>query len=488
MLIVVMFVSTAGMALGAGWWLRGFVFRRLPPAAPPQPPESEKATARARDVLSRLHDMATRMAEDVGAHSSRVQEISDELNQSESEDSVFAAVEKLIESNEQMRQQLQAVEVKLQKQAEQIEVHVHEARTDSVTRIANRRAFDTELARCEERLRKNGRTSTLMMVDIDHFKRVNDQHGHQAGDHVLCDVAQRLRRQVGVDKFVARYGGEEFAVIFPGKSADEIQDAAERLRASIGETSVRFASLDLRITASAGLASLFAGEDPTAALKRADDALYASKAAGRDCGHYHDGQTISRMETATAPVPEEQVVDEPALDPRLLDTISGRDVFMADLVRRLSERRRFGHPISVLLLRLDQYTGLFEEHGKQGVTTVLVAILQLLKAALRETDHIARYDAQTFALALPGAPTDGAIIVAERLRFAVEQCELHYKQQTLGFTISVGGAEAAGETPQELIANVSKSLHVAAQAGGDRCYFFVDGSAEPVSLLLTSRS
>ncbi len=128
------------------------------------------------------------------------------------------------------------------------------------------------------------REVALLMLDIDHFKQVNDRHGHAAGDRALRVVADTLRANTRVFDLVARYGGEEFVVVMPGASSDEALAAAERLRAAVAAMSF-VAEADLRypLSVSIGVACGGTGsKTPEALLRDADVALYAAKRAGRN--------------------------------------------------------------------------------------------------------------------------------------------------------------------------------------------------------------
>ena len=148
---------------------------------------------------------------------------------------------------------------------------------DGLTGIANRRRFDSFLDQCLPRARERQTPVGLALVDVDHFKRYNDSHGHQAGDEILRQVAKRLTEGVRGDTLVARYGGEEFALVAPGCDLAVMRDLAERLRMQIA------ASLP-GLTVSIGICAF----DPASAesaemlVARADAALYRAKDAGRD--------------------------------------------------------------------------------------------------------------------------------------------------------------------------------------------------------------
>lgn len=160
------------------------------------------------------------------------------------------------------------------------------ALTDVLTGVANRRAFDEELERQLAQADRQGGQVSMMLVDLDHFKKLNDEHGHAVGDDVLARVGQSLREVVRPNDTVARYGGEEFAVILPDTATAEAMAVAERVRERIAEIRT---NRGVGATASAGVATINAadGLDPRRLIREADTALYAAKAAGRNCVRDH---------------------------------------------------------------------------------------------------------------------------------------------------------------------------------------------------------
>jgi diguanylate cyclase (GGDEF)-like protein len=154
---------------------------------------------------------------------------------------------------------------------------------DPLTHAYNRRWLDENLPRLLARARAD-RPLAVVMVDIDHFKRLNDTVGHAAGDRVLVAVADTLRRRFRPADLVARYGGEEFAVLMPGTDLGSASKAAERVRQAVRFT--RFAGHDgaplPAVTVSCGVATSRPNDSAEAVVRRADGALYRAKAAGRD--------------------------------------------------------------------------------------------------------------------------------------------------------------------------------------------------------------
>jgi diguanylate cyclase (GGDEF)-like protein len=153
------------------------------------------------------------------------------------------------------------------------------AATDALTGLQNRRAFDEGLAR---ELARPGRVVSLLMLDVDHFKRFNDAHGHPAGDEVLRAVARTIQACVRGNDLAARYGGEEFAVILPATPVDGARAVAERIRNAIAGLRLHIDGKWLSVTASLGGVTVQGGSAPSVVLPRADAALYQAKGAGRN--------------------------------------------------------------------------------------------------------------------------------------------------------------------------------------------------------------
>ncbi len=156
---------------------------------------------------------------------------------------------------------------------------------DALTGLSNRRTFELALAREIDRVARSGEPALMLSLDIDHFKRVNDEHGHPAGDLAIRAVAEILVETVRPMDLVARVGGEEFAIILPNCAAHFGEAVAERIRRRVQATPVRgSAGQDLRITVSVGgaYAPPWVRSTPALWLSRADHQLYRAKASGRN--------------------------------------------------------------------------------------------------------------------------------------------------------------------------------------------------------------
>jgi two-component system cell cycle response regulator len=155
-------------------------------------------------------------------------------------------------------------------QAQRLEALLFE---DPLTGLSNRRFILTQLAGMVSGARRHERTLSIAIIDIDHFKAVNDSQGHAAGDRVLAEVSHTLRDHLRAEDQLGRLGGEEFLALLPDTDARAAHKAAEHMRENVCRTGV---------TISIGWAA-WSGEEPDDLLRRADDALYAAKAHGRNC-------------------------------------------------------------------------------------------------------------------------------------------------------------------------------------------------------------
>ena len=153
---------------------------------------------------------------------------------------------------------------------------------DPLTGIYNRRYLESRLKSECERHHRYKREMSLVMFDIDFFKKVNDTYGHQCGDFVLMSIATAIFRLARSSDCLARYGGEEFCCILPETTSDDAIAFAERFRAHVAESVVTCVGADVRVTISLGISELQEGDTPDHLLKRADDALYQAKKQGRN--------------------------------------------------------------------------------------------------------------------------------------------------------------------------------------------------------------
>jgi two-component system cell cycle response regulator len=155
---------------------------------------------------------------------------------------------------------------------------------DGLTQIFNKRYFLENIEREIARSHRYRRELSLVMFDIDHFKKINDSFGHLAGDYVLKHLAQTVKTRIRREDCFARYGGEEFAIVLPEIDGLNAKPFAEKIRQLVEATDFKFENTSMPITISMGVATLDGDStDPAALIKRADDRLYEAKSSGRNC-------------------------------------------------------------------------------------------------------------------------------------------------------------------------------------------------------------
>lgn len=409
----------------------------------------QRRTDQVASAADRVRSLTMRVAADVDDHNLVVQHASRLLNDSGSDEEIRRAVMELATANEKMQRQLEDARARMDEQAARLQTAEEKARTDGLTKLQNRRAFDEYLETQFRAFQNGGSTSSIMLIDVDNFKQFNDTHGHLAGDEVLKRVANLLQSRLADHAFIARYGGEEFAVVFAGKAAGEVEQLAEETRARIGEREIEFGGTRLRVTASGGLAELEPKETIDRWIERADEALYISKEAGRNCAHRMQQSTTHLMtkrdtESSASPTAEgviqnrdeswlqDVVEDQKPREDDLAPTIilSGRDLFrglqppeiieelpagdaLAKIGRQQYEvTRRKKLALSVLAVNLSTTDD-----------TTLECVANALKANSRAADRFGLMQLDQFLLWMPGATAAEAATRAEQVHQTLARSE-----------------------------------------------------------------
>jgi len=241
------------------------------------------------------------------AQSNVLGQLSDRLQSADASDreqdpTIVDLLSQIVDVNATLHTRLENAEGTLENQAAEISAYKSEARTDAMTGLSNRRVFDELLRDRVSAWQRNKIPFSVLLVDIDHFKRFNDNYGHLAGDEVLKQVAHVLLGSMSKNDLVARIGGEEFAVIIDGDCTQSSQLRAENARQEIERADLVYEDQHLHVTVSIGVADSQSIENESAFFKRADIALYASKSAGRNNVHWHDGMRAVPFAPCRAPV------------------------------------------------------------------------------------------------------------------------------------------------------------------------------------------
>lgn len=191
-------------------------------------------------------------------------------------------IDRVIASNSALKRELIHSQEILAAQRREIEALRTEIRIDGLTQLANRTCFDERLAEMMRIRERYGDPFTLLVIDVDRFKEINDTYGHPGGDRILKGVAYKIKSALRATDFVARFGGDEFAAILMKADAGQASLVAEKLCREIRDSRFILDGTEVRTTLSIGLAEHRTGEDAGDLLKRADRALYLAKEKGRD--------------------------------------------------------------------------------------------------------------------------------------------------------------------------------------------------------------
>lgn len=254
---------------------------------------SARVGAHIQDVIARVNDATSRANSEVTQYSRGLSEAHLKLVDQQAPEQIAALVSTLVAETERVRDQTEALRTNLDSTTqevdrlrEELQVAQGQAQTDPLTGLLNRRGLDSRLSGMPP---AQVQSCACLFVDIDHFKKVNDTHGHLLGDRVIAGVATIIRACVGDKGLSARMGGEEFAVILPGQTPAMVAELAERIRSMVEKARIRRndngggeEAMIGSITVSVGAATPIDGERVPDTMRRADRALYKSKQDGRN--------------------------------------------------------------------------------------------------------------------------------------------------------------------------------------------------------------
>jgi diguanylate cyclase len=487
--IIAVLIAVGHLLLGTcvGWWLK------------------ERRTfnlvmngERARGFLGRLHELTTLVSDDIGKHTSRLEEINQDLTGSKlasrgmlPEGVILDTVSQLMVANKKLRERLTGAEQQLHVQANQIDVHLSEARRDSLTALPNRRAFDNELSRRFAEWQRTESTFSLLLIEIDQFKELNDRYGNLAGDLVLRTVAATCTKTMREMDLVTRYAAEQFAFILPSTNLPEGTRAAERAREAIESLTIRHENVDLKVTTSAGIAEAAGSDNVRTLFRRADAALFAAKEAGGKIGYFHDGAAchpimprsalpigdlsddgsdVRNGEAVSRSLHYAQYVSALGVDARtdVLTGLPNRRAFGDELRRRVSDAQRTKVPLSLLLVGVNHLNKLNAFHGQEAVDQVLRKVAQVLCAAVRDSDLVTRYGWEEFAVILGGTTLDEAQQAKNRVLTALAACTMRWEHIS-EVTISSGITELQADDDSDLFAKRADLALQTSKAAGGNC-------------------
>ena len=261
------------------------------------PAAAKRMTDGFQRILTNMADSAAQAGDKTAKYGDALERLSSELS---TQDDPSSMVSEVLQDTRDMSEAMATLRAKLDNSQKQINVlreEVLKARResmqDALTGLANRRAFDHQMAVCLAAAQMappaeagtNQRAACLVTSDIDHFKRINDTFGHGFGDQVLRAVSQVIKACTPGDSMAARVGGEEFAILIPEVELNDARQIAEKIRLAVAKARIRRQDTQeviASVTMSLGVTLYRMGEDAREFIDRADRALYASKSGGRD--------------------------------------------------------------------------------------------------------------------------------------------------------------------------------------------------------------
>ena len=294
-------IAVTVLAGAAVWRLRAATSRsssRQPVSGAGPKPESQggrdkSALDRSKMVIhGLLHELSdniesfvsenSRYDDSLSAHKASISKAMTLAGIRELERVLLDEVDSMRGANATYRKQLALANATVKAQQEDLERLQTDVEKDFLTELPNRRAFQNRMAEFHGRFSRYQNTFSIIVMDVDHFKKVNDVHGHVAGDRVLRAIAAILQDEKRSTDFLARYGGEEFVMLLPETNAARALTLAKKTCEKIQRAKFRYEDAAIELTMSAGVGEVRADEDSTALFARVDAALYQAKTNGRN--------------------------------------------------------------------------------------------------------------------------------------------------------------------------------------------------------------
>ena len=245
-------------------------------------------------ALVTLLGSAEQLTSDVDRHNTEIQEVGRDIEGlhltgelEHVQQALLKQISEVIQSNQRLEEDLTYTRHRMEQQAQEIDETRREARTDALSGVANRKDFDEQLHYMLTVFKRESAPFAIVLADVDHFKWINDTHGHQAGDRVVTHVGEFLKQYIRSGDYVARFGGDEFAMLFPNTDLETGAVLAEKIRLALTRSNFDVGVNGERVAAtfSMGVAAVQTGDTTETVFERADKALYQSKNAGRNQVH-----------------------------------------------------------------------------------------------------------------------------------------------------------------------------------------------------------
>ncbi|MBI1899878.1 MAG: GGDEF domain-containing protein [Planctomycetia bacterium] len=273
-------------------------------------------------VLSSILSAAEQLNNDVDTHNNEIQQVGQSIIDMHVDDDTFHGIQdrlltqiaSVLEANHKLEDDLQYATLRMEEQAQELDRTRKEARIDLLSGVANRKGFDEKLQTMLGAFRRQGRPFVLAVADVDHFKWINDTHGHPAGDRVVSGIGEFLRTMICAEDYVARFGGDEFAIFLQTDLVTGM-NIIERIRAGVSKKNFGLQSENndqAAVTFSIGVTGVMQGDTPESIFLRADQALYRSKQTGRNRVTFLEDNDTSRPSNRSGETTESRELERVA--------------------------------------------------------------------------------------------------------------------------------------------------------------------------------
>ena len=247
--------------------------------------ETHKIFQNIFQVTLSTNDLASDYSDKMEEYSNKLHDANDLTQMRNFIEDIIKDTNNMAESSRQLNQELEEATSQIQTLSKQLEETEREVLLDALTGLNNRKAFDRKINDLCKKFDKNEDFFSVVMLDIDYFKKFNDQYGHQVGDEVLRIVGAHLKKNLKGKDFPSRYGGEEFIVLLPNTKLDKAYIVAEQIRETISKKRLKIKKTGQalgNITVSVGVSEIREGDTAISVVERADSALYLAKDSGRN--------------------------------------------------------------------------------------------------------------------------------------------------------------------------------------------------------------
>ena len=293
-------------------------------------------------------------------------------------------------------------------------------------------------------------------------RKFNDTHGHQAGDEVLRYVAKSLKDCCRETDLPCRYGGEEFAIVMSSTLGQEGGILAERVRTTIEEMEVDFEGKKLKVTASLGMAQYSTGETAVDLIRRADDALYQAKDAGRNNGHLHTGEEILPINESAAG----KAAGDQSGQGLSYAQLPNRTKFIEEL-RKTVRGEDPTQVVSLIAFQLSGYERIKDEFGEAVGRMMLDSVAQFMDSAVGQNNILGRLADGQYIVLLPGENHAQAAKKGERISNALSQCSVPLGESSLQLQVlECVNQMQQGENPVTLMQGIEEELTMKVAIGG----------------------